>query len=531
MNNAIEINPWILLVVSLFLGAVLGFLAYRLYRFQVRKSAEAEAEEILHDATERNEIQLLEEKEKIQEIETQLWTKEEPGMLEVEEHIEELEEIVTEKKQKMDERLNQHKQKLTAYETEVVTGEKNIQEKEKKLQGFRNQMTELNNRLTEKLSERIQLSPAQAIDEIITGILQESKNRAEKYIQQQEDDSKEHSEDRAKYMIDCALVRFHRAYCGERGISPVYFELPEQRQILCDPEGQNLKVIQELTGCDIIVQDDMEMVGVAGFDPVRRELTRRILERILKEKRPVNGNFIREKFEHIKRELFALIKRDGDALAKELGLQGLHPEIRQIMGSLRYRYSFTQNQYFHCGEVGWLAGLLAAELGTVDIRKARRAGMLHDLGKSMDHQLDGGHAVIGANFIEARNESAEIVYAVRAHHFDVQPTNELDYLVIAADAISGSRPGARRSTMETYNQKITELDAIARSFDGVTDCFVLSGGRELRVVVNSKKVDDMKAMTIGREMTTRIENECNYPGQIKVIVVRETYVVETTRSH
>lgn len=531
MEMFADTNPWILFLVAALIGVLFGLILYRIYRFQSRKSAEIDAEEILQDAKERNELQLLEEKERIQEIEGELWAKDEPTILKIEENIEELEELVTEKKQKIDERLNQQKQKLANYEAEVLKGEKSLQEKEKYIQGFRDQIKALNQELVQKISDRIQVTPEKAMEEIIEGILQESKLRAEKYLERSEEDTKEHSESRAKYLIDCAIVRFHRAYCGERGISAVYFETPEQRPILCDPEGKNIQTIQELTGCDIIVQDDMDIVGVAGFDPVRRELTRRILDRILKEKKPVRPEFIREKFEHIKRELFALIKRDGDSLAKELGLHGLHPEIRQMMGSLRYRYSFTQNQYFHCGEVGWLAGLLAEELGHIDVKKARRAGMLHDLGKSMDHQLDGGHAVIGANFIEARKEAADIVYAVRAHHFDVQPSHDLDFLVIAADAISGSRPGARRSTMETYNQKITELDAIARSFDGVTDCFVLSGGREIRVLVNSKKIDDLAALKIGKEIATRIENECNYPGQIKVLIVRESYAVESTRAH
>jgi ribonucrease Y len=202
-----------------------------------------------------------------------------------------------------------------------------------------------------------------------------------------------------------------------------------------------------------------------------------------------------------------------------------------MMGSLRFRYSFTQNQYFHCGEVGWLAGLLAAELRGVDIKKARRSGMLHDLGKAMDHELEGGHAVIGADFIQKRNEAADVVHAVKAHHYDEQPSSDMAFLVIAADAISGARPGARRSTVESYNQKVTELEAIARSFDGVTDCYILSGGREVRVMVNSKKIDDTKALRLSHDIAERIENECNYPGQIKVVIVRETLVAESTRAH
>ncbi len=232
-----------------------------------------------------------------------------------------------------------------------------------------------------------------------------------------------------------------------------------------------------------------------------------------------------------KQDLYRQIKRDGDLIAKEIKQEDLHPEIKQMMGSLRYRYSFTQNQYFHCGEVGWLCGLLASELGGVETQRARRSGLLHDLGKSMDHAKDGGHAVIGADFIEARNEKPDVVHAVRAHHFDEQPSTDMAYLVIAADAISGARPGARRSTIETYTQKVTELEAIAKSFDGVTDCFILSGGREVRVLTDSHMIDDSKALTLSEQIATRIENECNYPGQIKVVVVRQTVMTESTRGH
>ncbi len=525
------LNLFLIFLVCLFFGALLGWFSYRLYRAGIRYAAELEAEELLREAKDRLELQELEEKEYLQEIEAELWTKDEPGMMKTEERIEELQELSDEKKQKSDNLYSVERQKTLTFETEIQKGELEVAKCEKEQTTLKAAIVDLNKKYIEKLSGRIGVETDSVQKDLVQEILREADERAKKYIDFQEEEAKEHSEDRAKYYIDIAMARFARPYCGERGIASAYFETAEQRQVLCDPEGKNLKTIEEITGCDIIVEPDSELVGVAGFDPVRRELTRRLIERILKEKRTVTSEFIKDKAEHIKRELFALIKRDGDAIAKELGLHGLHPEIRQMMGSLRYRYSFTQNQYFHCAEVGWLCGLLAQEMGVVDPRKARRAGMLHDLGKSMDHELDGGHAMIGANFIEARNEAPDIVHAVRAHHFDEVPSTNLAFLVITADAISGARPGARRSTMETYTQKITELDGIARSFNGVTDCYVLNGGRELRVMVNGKKIDDLEAMKIGREMAARIEAECSYPGQIKVVVVRETLVVETTRAH
>lgn len=529
LSNSIPL--WASTLVSLTMGACFGYLIYGIYTTSLRKSAEHDAAELLQEAKDAAELKLLEEKERIQEIEAELWAKDEKQMLQSEERIEELEDLVTEKKQKADNRYSQERQKTVQHENEVKEGEKQIQAMDQELQKIKQALQGLEQELAQRLASRLSTTAEKAQEELILQLIQESEKRAHMLAQEFEEDIKEHSESIAKEILDTALVRFARPYCPERGIAPVYFETPEQRRNLIDEKGENIKTLTEVTGCDIIVENEMEMIGVAGFDPVRRELTRRILERCLKEKKPLQPEGIRRIAENQKREILGQIKRDGDSLAKELKLDGLHPEIRQMMGSLRFRYSFTQNQYFHCGEVGWLAGLLASELRGVEIKKARRSGMLHDLGKAMDHELEGGHAVIGADFIEKRNESPDIVHAVKAHHYDEQPSTDMAFLVIAADAISGARPGARRSTIESYNQKVTELEAIARSFDGVTDCYILSGGRECRVMVNSRKVDDTLALKLSHDIAHRIENECNYPGQIKVVVVRETLVSETTRAH
>jgi ribonuclease Y len=344
---------------------------------------------MLQEAKDQQEIRLLEEKERTQEIETELWTKEEAGLLKSEERIEELEEMTQEKKQKADNQYSVERQKTVTLEAEVLAEEKRIAALETKLNTKKQSLNQTHQDYIDGLAGKLGTPRLQVIDDITLDLVTETQKYSAVYIEQAEADAKEHQENNAKYLIDLALMRFARAYSSERGIAPVYFEAPEQRKVLLDAEGKNLKAISEITGCDIFVEDDMDLIGVAGFDPVRREMTRRILERCLKEKRPITPDFIKDKAEHIKRELLATIKKDGDMIAKELRLEGLHPEIRQMMGSLRYRYSFTQNQYFHCGEVGWLAGLMAQELGTVNVKKARRAGLLHDLGKSMDHQLDG----------------------------------------------------------------------------------------------------------------------------------------------
>ncbi|MGE9744199.1 Rnase Y domain-containing protein [Bdellovibrio bacteriovorus] len=515
-------------IIGIVAGGGLGWALHKFFRARTLRLAREEAQDILDEANEVVELRNLEERERIQEIEMELWTKVEPEMLKSEGRIEDLQEVANERKAKADAIVQEEKKKLQDREADVKVQEQALRGQEAELVKIKEAQKALNQELVQKLTERLGTSAEEFKTQLKNQMEEESRRRAARMIQETEADTKEHAESEAKRILSLVIDRFARPYCAERGIGAVNFPDAHIRKLFCDPAGNNIKAVQDACGCDIIVEEGMDMVGVAGFDPVRRELTRRTLERIFKEKKNINPDFIRKIAENQKKELFKNIKHDGDSLAKELKLEGLNAEIRQMMGSLRYRYSFTQNQYFHCGEVGWLAGLMAAELG-IDIKKARRVGMLHDIGKSMDHTVEGGHAVIGADFIAARGEAADVVHAVKAHHFDEQPSTDHAFLVIAADAVSGARPGARRSTIESYNQKVSELQDIARSFPGVTDCFVLSGGRECRVMVNGKKVDDTQAMDLSRKIAARIEEECNYPGSIKVVVVRETVVTEQTR--
>lgn len=515
-------------IIGIGAGGGLGWALHKFLRARTLRLAREEAQDIIDEAKEAIELRSLEEKERIQEIEMELWTKVEPEMLKSEGRIEDLQEVANEKKAKADAIIQEEKKKLQEREAEIKVQEQALRTQETELNKLKETQKTLNQNLVQKLTERLGTSAEEFKAQLKIQMEEETRRRSARIAQEIEADAKEHAEQEAKRILSLIIDRFARPYCAERGIGAVNFPDANIRKLFCDPEGNNIKAVQEACGCDIIVEEGMDMVGVAGFDPVRRELTRRTLERIFKEKKNITPDFIKKIAENQKKELFKNIKHDGDALAKELKLEGLNPEVRQMMGSLRYRYSFTQNQYFHCGEVGWLAGLMAAEIG-VDIKKARRVGMLHDIGKSMDHTVEGGHAVIGADFIAARGEAADVVHAVKAHHFDEQPATDHAFLVIAADAVSGARPGARRSTIESYNQKVSELQDIARSFPGVTDCFVLSGGRECRVMVNGKKIDDSKAMDLSRKIAARIEEECNYPGSIKVVVVRETVITEQTR--
>ncbi len=516
-------------VVSLALGLGLGFLFFKLKRQAIINKAMDQAQSLKEEVDEQLELRRLEEEERKQEIELELWSKSEKDILKTEERIEELQEMVDENRSKSDSTI----QKLKNANQEVL---KKITDKEneiKSLQSKFNQMLDSQKDLQKQLIQKIlnthQINADEVKDELAKSYENEFKNSFQKRLDHTDEDLKDNSEVRAKYYLDIALDRFARPYCAERGIGSVHFADQQARQNFCDPAGLNIKAVQESCGCDIIVDDQSDLVGVAGYDPVRRELTRRTLEKILKERKKITPDFVKRTAENQKRELLRQIKADGDQIFKELKLQNVHPEIKQMMGSLRHRYSFTQNQYFHCGEVGWLGGLLASEL-KLDAIQARRSGVLHDIGKSMDHEKDGGHAVIGADFIETRGESAEVIHNVRAHHYDVAPSTPHAFLVIAADAISGGRPGARRSTVESYNQKVTELQDIARSFDGVTDCYVLNGGRECRILVNGRRVNDLAALDLSKKIAKRVEEECNYPGQIKIVVIRETLISEHTHA-
>lgn len=514
-------------LLGLALGSLAGWLFYRYWTSSMIKNAKVEAEEIIDEVKEALEIKQLEQNEKLTEIEMAMWTKSEPELMRLENRVSDLEERFAEKKETLEAKWAQKKSenegKHQAVRNKEIENKKlNMVMQDKKFLIKKEQRV-----FVDSLLQKTNTSLDEVKNKIKEDFLSEVKRHILKEYDLFESDIKEKQEEIAKKILDTALDRFARSYCSERGIAPVFFPDVQSKNIVFDAKGVNVKLIQDLCGCDVIVEENNDLIGVAGFDPVRRELTRRVLERLVKERRPVTEDNIKKTVEIQKRELFKQIKQDGDAIVRELKLDNVHPEIKQMMGSLRFRYSFTQNQYFHCSEVGWLCGLLSSEVN-VDIKAGRRSGMLHDIGKSMDHAMDGGHAVIGAQFIAQRGEAAEIVHNVKAHHYDEQPNSVHAFLVIAADAISGARPGARRSTLESYAQKISELQDIAKSFDGVTDCFVLNGGRECRVYVNNKKVNDREALGLSQKIATRIESECNYPGQIKVVVVRETIIHEQT---
>ncbi len=329
--------------------------------------------------------------------------------------------------------------------------------------------------------------------------------------------SKQNLQKDSVFLLNKALSRFDRVYCPERGIRAVPFKTDKQMERAFGPDNVYLNEIEKECGVDILLNKEDSQASVFGIDPVRRELGRVTLKKLLK-KRKIDLPSIKKAVQRSKKDLFAKIRRDGQAICKRLRLKNVAPEAQNMMGALRYRYSFAQNQHFHCEEAGWLCGLLSAEL-SLPVKPAQRAGMFHDIGKAMDHSIEGNHAVIGAEFLSKHGEREEILHAVRAHHHDVQPSTALAYLVIVADSISGSRPGARRFTEDSYSQKMASLERIIDSFENIEDAYIMSAGREMRVIADNKKVSDQEALELSQKIARKIEKECAYPGLIKVTVV------------
>lgn len=523
------------LFIGLAAGSLVTYLAKTLTKKMMLRDAHSDAQEILNDAEEQFQLEEAERNEVLQEVELEAWSKVEEQHLLIEGKCADLEQQIADRKKAHEESDKNQRQNLIKFESELRDQSIKLNDHQKRFQDFLNIFNQTKVDYKKSLAQKTQLKEVDVIQEITQKMLTEAQQDYDNYIQLFEDENKEFAEAKAKRILGLCIDRFTKEMSTERNIASSYFPDEKIRSLFMQNGADNIKAIEEITGCDILIDsqpdpDRILNIQVIGYDPVRRELTRRLFDRLFKDiektNKPTLPESIRKIGENLKNELVKQIKKDGDLIAKELNFTNMHPEIKQVMGSLRYRYSYTQNQYFHCAEVGWFASLLAAEIRD-DIRKSKRAGLLHDLGKALDHQFDGSHAVIGADFIAERGEDPDVIHAVRAHHYDVQPENPMDFIVIAADAISGGRPGARRSTMETYTQKVTGLQEISKRFTGVTDVFVLNGGRECRVLVNSRQVDDHGALQIAEKIAKTIEDEMQYPGQIKVVVVRETVYSET----
>ena len=376
--------------------------------------------------------------------------------------------------------------------------------------------------LLQTLKDRFSLDIDEIKKELSQEMLEDHLSKTNSQIEKWEKEQQQNLEKNAFFHLHCAINRLSVPYCPEKGIEKVFFTSLKQMRKTIGPNKAYLNCLEAECGVDVVIHEEEMSASILGIDPVRRELGRITLKK-LSRIRSVNEALIKSFTGKSKRELFRRIKRDGSALCQRLGLKDIAPELRNMMGALRYRYSFAQNQHFHCEEVGWLCGLLSSEI-SLPFEKGRKAGLFHDIGKAMDHSIEGNHAVIGADFIERHGEKEDIVHAVRAHHHDVTPSTPLAFLVIASDAVSGSRPGARRFTEDSYAKKMAQLETIADSFKNIKDAYIMNAGREMRIIVDNKNISDREALLLSQKVAGKIERECAYPGLIKVTVVRHSEV-------
>ncbi len=371
-----------------------------------------------------------------------------------------------------------------------------------------------------KLEQVSGITTEEAKRQLMASMESEARHDAAKLIKQIEDEAKEAADKKAKKILSLTIQRYAGDYVAEKTINSVALPGDEMKGRIIGREGRNIRAIEAATGIDLIIDDTPEAVIISGFNPVRREVARISLERLIADGR-IHPSRIEEVVKKAEQEVDGTIREAGEQATFDVGVHGIHPEIVKLIGRLRYRTSYGQNVLQHSLEVSFLCGIMAAEIG-IDVKQAKRAGLLHDIGKAVDHEIEGSHAVIGGDLARKHGESSEIVHAIAAHHEDEKPETILAILVQAADALSGARPGARREMLETYVKRLSELERIGTSFNGVTSCYAIQAGREIRVMVSSEVVSDDYAHVLAKDIARKIENEMTYPGQIRVNVIRET---------
>jgi ribonuclease Y len=419
-----------------------------------------------------------------------------------------------------DEALARKLDLLTERETEWTRKMQALDAREKAIEGREHEAQSLLESVRTKLEEVAGLTRDEAKRTLMDQMLDEARHDAAKQIRQVESEAREESDRRAKKIVSIAIERMAGEFVAERTVSVVSLPNDDMKGRIIGREGRNIRAIEAATGVDLIIDDTPEVVVISCHNPIRRELARLALERLMSDGR-IHPGRIEEVVRKAEQELDSTIRDAGQRAVIELGLHGVHPELIRLVGMLKYRYSYAQNVLMHSIECAYIAGALAGELG-LNVKHARRAGLLHDIGKALTHEVEGSHAVLGGEIARKYGESAKVVNAIAAHHEEVKAETILAPLVDAADALSGARPGARREVLESYAKRLEELEAISNSFRGVQKSFAVQAGREVRIIVDPGTIPDEQAGLLARDIAKRIESEMTYPGQIKVTVIRET---------
>lgn len=445
---------------------------------------------------------------------------------ELENEFREKEKDLKQRERKLDElgiRLEEKQEKVANREMDLLAAEKELTRKERKME---EDEEFLQTRIADeerKLSEIAGMTTEEARKQLIDEIEAKTRHDAAKMIRQIEQEARETADRKAKNILSNVIQRYAGDYVNEQTVTAVALPNEDMKGRIIGREGRNIRALEAATGVDLIIDDTPETVVLSAYSPLRRQVAKMALERLIQDGR-IHPARIEDVVKKCEQELETQVKEIGEQATFDAGVHGIRPEIVRLLGQLRYRTSFTQNVLTHSLEVAALCGMMAAELG-VDVKKAKRAGLLHDIGKAVDHEVEGPHALIGADIAKKYNENPEVVHAIAAHHEDVRPTTTLAILVQAADAISGARPGARKELLENYVKRLEDLEGIAMSFEGVNKAYAIQAGREIRVMVNSENVDDDATYLLCKDIAEKIERDLTYPGQIRVTVIREKRAV------
>jgi ribonuclease Y len=495
------------------IGIVLGCVGYIFYSKLRLMSAKDSAKKIIDDATKEVESikreALLEAKEEALKVKNELERETRERRIEI---------------QRLEKRLLQKEESLDRKFETLEKKEETLVRKENEVEKIKAELQEIHQRHRSELERISNLSSEEAKALLLKDVEEEIQQEIAIKIRDLEAKAKEESDRKGREIISLAIQRCAADHVAEATVSVVALPNDEMKGRIIGREGRNIRALETLTGIDLIIDDTPEAVILSGFDPIRREVARLALEKLISDGR-IHPARIEEMVEKSQKEVESIIKEEGERATFETGIHGLHPELIKLLGRLKYRTSYGQNVLKHSIEVSHLCGVMAGEIGA-DITLAKRAGLLHDIGKAVNHEVEGPHVTIGADLAKKYRENPLVVNAIAAHHGDVEAATVEAVLVQAADAVSAARPGARRETLETYIKRLEKLENIADSFEGVEKAYAIQAGREIRIMVKPDRVDDLNAVRIAREIVKKIEEEMEYPGQIKVTVIRETRAVD-----